>query len=110
MGNLPGPLIKWFYQELDNKGLCRLINHYNKDRSATAEIAYCLFDGHKPQIFRYQVTGKIAAYPKGKNGFGWDPIFIPNDSKLTWAETNDPNEGSFAMRKKALDKLSEYLY
>ncbi len=109
LGNLPGPLIKWFYQELGDKGLCRLINHYNKDRSATAKIAYCLYNGDEPHIFKYQVAGRIAAYPRGENGFGWDPIFIPNDSKLTWAEINDPNEGSFAMRKKALEKLLEYL-
>lgn len=33
LGNLPGPLIKWFLEELDNEGLCRLLDNY-RDRSA----------------------------------------------------------------------------
>ena len=55
LGNLPGPLIRWFLEELDDKGLCRLINHYKKDRSATAEVAFCLYDGKKAEIFKNSV-------------------------------------------------------
>ena len=109
LGNLPGPLIRWFLEELGNKGLCRLINHYNKDRSAVAEVCYCLYDGKNYQLFNSVMEGRIAAHPKGDKGFGWDPIFIPNGSKLTWAEITDLDQGSSGMRKIALDKLKKFL-
>ena len=109
LGNLPGPLIKWFLEELGNKGLCRLLNHYNKDRSAEAEVAFCLYDGEEPKIFNSVIKGRISAHPRGAGGFGWDPIFIEGGSKETWAEIAGENAGSSAMRKIALEKLAEYL-
>lgn len=109
LGNLPGPLIKWFLEELGNSGLCRLINHYKKDRSATARVAFCYFDGKKPEIFDAEIEGRIAAHPRGEQGFGWDPIFIPKGWKQTWAEMSEVDQGSSGMRKIALEKLTKYL-
>lgn len=109
LGNLPGPLIKWFLEELGNSGLCRLINHYKKNRSAIAEVAFCLYDGKEPMIFKAEVKGKIATHPKGEKGFGWDPIFIPDGQNQTWAEMNEADQRSISMRKIALEKLEKYL-
>lgn len=109
LGNLPGPLIKWFLKELGNKGLCRLINHYNKDRSATAEVIYDLFDGKEHKLFSSKIEGRIAAYPRGEHGFGWDPVFIPEGSKLTWAEESDPLKGSSGLREAAIKQIKDYL-
>jgi len=109
LGNLPGPLIKWFFEELGNKGLCRLLNHYNKDRSAVAEIAFCLYDGEVNKIFRSNVEGRISAHPRGEGGFGWDPIFIPEGYDKTWAELCEEDQGSSGIRKFEINKLAEYL-
>jgi len=109
LGNLPGPLIKWFYEELGNKGLCRLLNHYKKDRSAVAEIAFCLYDGKESKIFRSKVEGRISAHPRGDGGFGWDPVFIPEGHDKTWAEMSGEDQGSSGVRKFSIDELSEYL-
>jgi len=109
LGNLPGPLIRWFLEELGNKGLCRLINHYNKDRSATAEVSYCLYNGKDFKIFKGSVEGRVAAHPRGETNFGWNPVFIPNGSTQTWAEMEGTDQGSSSMRKIALDKMKQYL-
>src|SRR5258708_3167713 len=45
LGQLPGTLVKWFLNELDTDGLCRLVDGH-KERSASAEIIYGLYDGH----------------------------------------------------------------
>ena len=42
LGKLPGPLIKWFLDELDNEGLTQLLNGY-EDRSATARACFALY-------------------------------------------------------------------
>jgi len=108
-GNLPGPLIRWFLEELGNKGLCRILNHYRKDRSAIAEVIFGFFDGKNYKSFSGQMSGKIAAHPRGESGFGWDPVFIPDGSDKTWSEMNPDEQKKFSMRKIALKKLEDYL-
>jgi len=109
LNGLPGPFIRWFLEQLGNTGLCRLINHYNKDRSATAKVDYAYFDGKILQIFTGEIHGKIAAHPRGENDFGWSPVFIPDGTDKTLAELSHDEYENFSMRKIALKKLVDYL-
>lgn len=108
-GNLPGPFIHWFSEELGNTGLCRIINHYNKDRSAKVEICFGYFDGKDFESFSASVDGKISAFARGQNGFGWDPIFIPNGSDKTYGEMLPDEKEKFSARKLAAEKLRKFL-
>lgn len=108
LGKLPGPLIKWFRKELDDEGLCHMLNHY-PTREATAMVAYGYCDGKEAKAFIGEVEGTIARAPKGENGFGWDPIFIPKGYLKTWAEMTDDEKAETSMRKIALEKLREFL-
>lgn len=107
-GRLPGTLVKWFLNELDTEGLCRLLDGH-QDRSATALIMYGLYDGETIHYFAGQVEGQIAARPQGDNGFGWNPIFIPNGSSKTYAEMTDGEVEQFSFRAQAIAKLRDYL-
>ncbi len=71
---LPGPFVRWFESKLGVEGLAKLLDGYS-DRSATARIMYCLYDGREPQIFEGVMQGIIAKSPRGENGFGWDAVF-----------------------------------
>lgn len=108
LGKLPGPLAKWFLQELDNDGLCRLLDTYS-DRSATAEVLFCLYDGAESMTFHGSIRGSIAKSPRGDRGFGWDPIFIPEGWEKTWGEMTIDEQKETSMRRIALKKLEEYL-
>jgi len=108
LGRLPGPLIKWFLTELDNKGLCKILNGY-ADRSARAEVCFGFYDGRVLKIFEGQINGTIAKLPRGKRGFGWDSIFIPQSSTKTWGEMNVEEQKETSMRRIALKKLEDYL-
>lgn len=108
LGKLPGPLIKWFLQELDNEGLCRLLDKYS-DRSATASVLFGYFDGNKLSTFEGQVEGTIALQPAGSRGFGWDPIFIPAGYDKTWGEMTKEEQSDTSMRRIALGKLETFL-
>ncbi|MBI2514704.1 non-canonical purine NTP pyrophosphatase [Candidatus Wolfebacteria bacterium] len=108
LGNLPGPLIKWFLEELGNKGLCQLLDSY-KTRRALAEVCFGLYDGKSFQAFEGKMKGVIAKYPKGSRGFGWDPIFIPEGSYRTWGEMTDEEKQKTSMRRIALKKLENFL-
>lgn len=108
LGRLPGPFIKWFLQELDNEGLCRLLDGY-QDRSALARVLFALYDGHQIKLFSGYMEGTIAQNPRGVRGFGWDPIFIPKGYTKTWGEMDVNEQAQTSMRKIALKKLERYL-
>ncbi|OGK17245.1 hypothetical protein A2690_02250 [Candidatus Roizmanbacteria bacterium RIFCSPHIGHO2_01_FULL_39_12b] len=107
-GKLPGPLIKWFLQELDNKGLCKMLDGYS-DRSAQAEVVFALHTGRAITLFSGTIRGTIAKTPRGVRGFGWDPIFIPEGWTKTWGEMTKEEKAQTSMRKIALAKLEKYL-
>lgn len=108
LGKLPGPLIKWFLSELDNIGLCKLLDGY-KDRTAVAEVCFGLYDGNELKMFEGEARGSIARTPRGERGFGWDPVFIPEGHTKTWGEMDAEEQKETSMRRIALKKLEAYL-
>jgi len=87
LGKLPGPFIKWFEVSLGLEKICRLLD--GKSRAATAKVCFVYFDGAEPTFFNGSLNGQIAQTPKGENGFGFDPIFIPSGHSKTLAEMTD---------------------
>ncbi len=108
LGKLPGTLIKWFLTELGTAGLCKILNSF-ADRSACAQVHFCLYDGKELRLFVGKVEGLIASEPRGDQDFGWGPIFIPNGCKKTWGEMSAEEQNATAMRRIALEKLDAYL-
>lgn len=108
MGKLPGPFIKFFIKELGTEGICSLVSQF-KDRSAQAEVCIGYFDGKKLEIFSGIIEGTISEFPKGKGGFGWDALFIPDGYEQTRAEMSEKDYDDTSPRKFALEKLSRYL-
>ena len=106
---LPGALIKWFLTSVGVEGVCRMLQAEAK-RGATAStlLGYC--DGGDVQTFVGTVVGSIPDHPRGTSGFGWDPIFQPRGSDLTFAELAELDgveKDRFSMRRKALDALQQ---
>jgi len=73
LGRLPGPLIKWFLEELELDQICALLD--GKDRSATGRCMFGYYDGTRLEFLEGVLPGRIADKPAGDNGFGWDKIF-----------------------------------
>ncbi len=108
LGTLPGPFIRWFMAELGVNGLCRLLDAYD-NRTARASVCFGLYDGNDIHFFESEVAGSIAKTPRGGNGFGWDPIFIPEGQDKTWAEMTSEEQLATAVRRPALQKLELFL-
>ena len=60
-------------------------------------------------VFEGNMEGEIAKSPLGSNGFGYDPIFIPDGYNKTNAELSLEEKNAISHRKKALDELVRYL-
>ena len=55
-----------------------------------------------------KVSGSISKYKKGKNGFGYDPIFIPRVYKKTFSEMKPKLKMSIDHRFKAYIKIMKF--
>lgn len=67
-----------------------------------------LIDGHETQ-FEGIVEGLILKEKRGKTGFGYDPIFQPDESNLSFAEMPMDEKNKISHRGRAVQKLVEYL-
>lgn len=108
LGELPGPLIKWFLESLGNEKICVMLDKL-ENREATAEVKYAYCDESGVEIFSGLVRGSIGESPRGGEGFGFDSIFIPDGQDKTWAEMTSQEKHDTAMRKEPLEKLKIFL-
>jgi inosine triphosphate pyrophosphatase len=108
LGRLPGTFIKWFLQELDLDGLCKLADGL-EHRGAEAAIVYALYDGREIQYFEASQKGSVALKPSGDNGFGWNTIFVPDGAGMTYGDMDDATFKQWNIRAHAVEKLRIYL-
>jgi XTP/dITP diphosphohydrolase len=79
------------------------------DRSARFRTIISLILDGEETLFEGVCTGKITAQRKGFNGFGYDPIFIPDGSDKTFAEMELREKDRVSHRAKATEKLVAFL-
>ena len=77
-----------------------------EDRSAKFVSAVVLYFGDNNYICGYgESSGRIIESEKGKNGFGYDPLFLSDELNKTFAEATDDEKNSVSHRKRALEDL-----
>ena len=72
-------------------------------------MALVFTDGTVKTFFGYS-KGRIGREPRGKTGFGYDPVFIPNGHERTFAEMSGEEKDRLSHRGKALEKLADFLH
>jgi XTP/dITP diphosphohydrolase len=79
------------------------------DRSAQFRTVISLILNNKEYQFEGICKGKIAVAQKGSEGFGYDPVFIPDDTEKTFGEMSIEEKNKYSHRKKAVAKLIDFL-
>lgn len=79
------------------------------ERKARFKTVISFFDGNEFKQFEGICNGSIATEVKGNDGFGYDPIFIPDGEVRTFAEMTLAEKNKFSHRKKAFNQFLEYL-
>ena len=80
-----------------------------ENRKAHFRTVISLILSEKEYQFEGICEGEIIKEQRGTNGFGYDPIFIPEGSTKTFAEMDMNEKNKFSHRKKAMNKLIEFL-
>lgn len=104
---LPGTFVKWFLESVGNQGMTDMLKSYD-ERRAVAETCFALCDETGVNLFLGECRGSVPVSPRGE-GFGWNPIFVPEGETLTWAEMTPEQTVKTSMRRRAIEKLQAYL-
>ena len=80
------------------------------DRRARFRTAIALLTGDaEPVFFNGTVEGHILEAPRGRGGFGYDPLFVPEGWDRTFAEATGEEKNAISHRGRAVAALAEYL-
>jgi XTP/dITP diphosphohydrolase len=94
-------------QDNINKVFHELKNIDNRKANFKTVIALNL--NKEQHLFTGIINGSITTAQKGTQGFGYDPIFQPNDYELTFAEMNQQEKSAISHRGLAVKQLLEFL-
>ena len=79
------------------------------NRTARFRTVVTFVDGNRELHSEGIVEGIITVGPKGGDGFGYDPIFLPKDSQSTFSEMTQMEKNKISHRAKALIKMKKLL-
>ncbi|WP_101690802.1 non-canonical purine NTP diphosphatase [Dysgonomonas massiliensis] len=80
-----------------------------ENRNAQFRTVISLILDNKEYLFEGVIKGRIATEKKGENGFGYDPIFIPDGYDKTFAELGNDIKNEISHRAIATQRLCTFL-
>ena len=81
----------------------------NSNRKARFKTVISLIVDQQEYLFEGICEGRIASSQHGLQGFGYDPVFIPEGATNSCAEMSREEKNSFSHRKKAVDRMIYFL-
>ena len=79
------------------------------DRKARFRTVLALVDASGELTFEGVIEGSIAHEPRGRQGFGYDPVFVPEGSTASFAEMDKAAKNAIGHRGQAMRKLAAHL-
>ena len=80
-----------------------------KNRKARFKTVIAYKDSLTEAVFEGEINGNITKNIRGESGFGYDPIFIPNNYNITFSEMTPEQKNKISHRSLAIDKLFKFL-
>ena len=108
LAGFPGPLVKWMLAAIGPEGIARIVSREPSQR-ATAVCGLLYTDGEREVTAHGATGGSLVLPPRGENGFGWDPIFRPDESDRTYGEMSATEKDAISHRGRAWRAFAEAL-
>ena len=80
-----------------------------ENRSAQFRTVICLIWKDQTYYFEGICKGQILSHMQGENGFGYDPIFVPDGASKSFANMTMEEKNKYSHRKKAVTQLFDFL-
>lgn len=94
----------------NNKKLLRVLKGVPpRHRNARFRTVVAIVGKNIEKIFEGRVEGRILEVPRGTNGFGYDPLFVPRGYDRSYAEMTINEKNNLSHRAEALRKAKEFL-
>jgi len=97
------------YRDNLQKLLNELESVPEENRTARFRTVVAFVDGDQEKTFEGVCEGTILTEPKGEGGFGYDPVFRPQNHKQTFAELSPEAKNKISHRGKAIEKFVKWL-
>ena len=105
----PGVYSRYIYDTIGLEGVLKQMeDRDNRNISFKCVLGLLLEDGTKHK-FVGECHGQLIHEPKGEGGFGYDPLFIPNNLDKTFAELTTEQKNEISHRGIALRKLLDFI-
>ena len=108
LGSFPGVYSAFVQKKIGNRGILKLMAGETY-RVAFFDTVLLLRQGDEHEVFHGQCRGTIADAERGKGGFGYDPIFIPEGDTRTFAEMTVAEKNKISHRARAVEAMLAYL-
>jgi XTP/dITP diphosphohydrolase len=109
----PGPLVKWLLAALGPEGMARAaLTVAEREGKSGAAVARCMtlyLDGDREIVGAGVERGTLVLPPRGGQGFGWDPVFLPEGESRTYGELPPAEKDRLGHRGKAWRDLKRQL-
>ena len=106
LNGFPGVYSSYISKTIGNGGILDLLgNKGNRNASFKSIIAF--YDGQKIKSFTGEIKGKISFHITN-GGWGFDPIFVPKNSEITFGQMDLEMKNKISHRKVALDKFVKW--
>ena len=92
----------------NNELLLKNLNPFPNKSARFKTVIVCVLEGRE-YVFEGIIEGTIVNEPKGKNGFGYDPIFQPSGYQQTFAELSEEVKNTISHRARAMESLFMFL-
>lgn len=95
----------------NNEKLLKLLNGLSgEDRKAKfVSVITLVYPGGETLVARGECPGRIIEAPTGENGFGYDPIFVPDGYDKSFGQLSEEEKNEISHRAKALEVLERLL-
>jgi len=108
LNGFPGPYSSYVYRTIGKEGILKLLEDCDKRNARfKSVVVFCSSDLMKS--FSGVVNGKISRTARGESGFGFDPIFEPDElSGRTFGELSTEEKNKISHRSRALRSFAEW--
>jgi len=109
LNGFPGPLVKWYFSNsVGGDKTCEIARLFGQTGIRwTTVLGY--FDGRQVRFIEETVEGSVSDTPRGRGGYDWDVIFIPQGEVRTFAEMTFDEKQKYSVTRRLLENFQSLL-